>query len=80
MKNKNALAGVKCWSWGGLGRAQHDDSKWRKNDTFTGDPPQEPQGLNSVFSSDLSTLNLIKSFAKKINNLKNSNWIYADEK
>lgn len=40
------IAGTNIWTWGGEGRAQHDDAKWRPGDPFTGDPPQEPQGLN----------------------------------
>jgi mannan endo-1,4-beta-mannosidase len=44
------------------------DFVWRPGDFFTGDPPQEPQGLYSVFDSDTSTINLLKKFANKINN------------
>ena len=31
-------------------------------DPLTTDPPQEPQGLNSVFSSDKSTLDIVKKY------------------
>lgn len=61
-----ALAGTNFWSWGGLGIKQHDDAKWRPGDPFTGDPPQEPQGLNSVFADDVSTLEIIKSHAEHL--------------
>lgn len=63
------IAGSNFWTWGGFGRAQHFDYKWREGDIFTGDPPQEPQGLNSVFNSDTSTIKIIKSFAGKMNEL-----------
>lgn len=53
--------GTNFWSWGGLGRAQSANFQWRTGDPFTGDPPQEPQGLNSVFSHDEATLKLLKS-------------------
>jgi len=63
------IAGTNFWTWGGYGRAQHDDFKWRAGDEFTGDPPQEPQGLNSVFDSDSSTLKIIQKYAEKMNEL-----------
>ncbi|MEY4589899.1 MAG: putative 1,4-beta mannosidase man5D, partial [Pseudomonadota bacterium] len=54
------IAGFNFWAWGGFGHSQRADFIWRKGDDFTGDPPQEPQGLNSVFASDQSTLDIIK--------------------
>jgi mannan endo-1,4-beta-mannosidase len=59
------IAGFNFWAWGGLGRSNRLDYIWQKGDDFTGDPPQEPQGLNSVFSSDQSTLEIIKEAASK---------------
>lgn len=55
--------------WGYAGIAKNDplDGKWKKGLDFTTDPPQEPQGFNSVFSSDTSTMELIKKFSKKMN-------------
>ncbi len=61
------IAGTNFWTWGGYGRAQHNDFIWRKGDSFLGDPPQEPQGLNSVFDTDSSTLSIIKYYAEKMN-------------
>lgn len=63
-----AFAGSNFWSWGGYGEAQHEDFWWRPGDPFTGDPPQEPQGLNSVFADDESTLQIIENHANKISN------------
>ncbi|MGD8777531.1 MAG: mannanase [Ignavibacteria bacterium] len=61
------IAGTNFWTWGGEARAQHDDGKWRPGDDFTGDPPQEPQGLNSIFNTDFSTLKIIKEHSEKMN-------------
>lgn len=60
------LAGTNIWSWGGLGEAQNADFWWKPGDPFVGDPPQEPQGLNSVFADDASTLEIIKAHAERI--------------
>ena len=61
------FAGTNFWTWGGAGRAQHDDYAWRPGDrSFTGDPPQEAQGLNSVFAGDTSTLAVIRQHAARL--------------
>jgi len=60
------LAGTNFWSWGGFGEAQNEDYWWNPGDPFTGDPPQEPQGLNSVFAQDSSTLLIIKTHANNL--------------
>ena len=71
------IAGTNFWTWGGEGRAQHNDAIWQTGDEFTGDPPQEPQGLNSVFDSDKSTLKIIRDHAVKMTGLRNSNDLAA---
>jgi mannan endo-1,4-beta-mannosidase len=58
------IAGSNFWAWGGEGRAQHPDGMWEKGDSFVGDPPQEPQGRNSIFISDTSTLRIITKHAR----------------
>ena len=63
VKLESPLMGTNFWTWGGLGRAEADDFIWRSGDAFTGDPPQEPQGLNSVFSQDANTLKILKRHA-----------------
>jgi mannan endo-1,4-beta-mannosidase len=60
------LSGTNFWSWGGYGIPQHEDARWRPGDPFVGDPPQEPQGLNSVFADDLTTLDVIRQHANTI--------------
>lgn len=58
--DEGALAGLNFWGFGGYAKTNPDNGKWQHGDDFSGDPPQEPQGLNTVFSSDVSTLKLIK--------------------
>ncbi|MGC9955063.1 MAG: cellulase family glycosylhydrolase [Rhizomicrobium sp.] len=58
------FAGTNFWTWGGSGRAQHEDYRMHPGDTFfVGDPPQEPQGANSVFDCDATTLEIIRAHA-----------------
>ena len=62
----DAFAGSNFWSWGGVGEALNQDYWWQPGDPFTGDPPQEPQGLNSVFATDSTTLEIIKEHAERL--------------
>lgn len=61
-KNNGVLQAANFWGFGGEGKAVTPDGKWKPGDPLTTDPPQEPQGLNSVFSSDKSTLDIIKKY------------------
>jgi len=64
------FAGTNFWTWGGYGRAHHTDFQWRPGDlSFTGDPPQEAQGLNSVFADDASTLAVVYDHALQLERL-----------
>lgn len=63
------IAGTNFWSWGGVGRGKNKDNVWRVGDPFVGDPPQEPQGFNSIYDTDLSTLSIIKEHSEKMNSL-----------
>lgn len=63
VKLESPFMGTNFWAWGGVGRAQSEDFRWRAGDPFTGDPPQEPQGLNSVFNQDAGTLTVLKRHA-----------------
>lgn len=65
-EQNDVFAGVNFWGYGGEGKAVTQDGKWNKGDSFTADPPQEPQGLNSVFSSDTQTLKLIRKYNRKL--------------
>jgi len=66
VENLDGFSGTNFWSWGGLGRSANADYRWLPGDPFTGDPPQEPQGLNSIFTTDTSTLELIKAHAQEL--------------
>ncbi len=63
------LAGTNVWAWGGQGRAMHEDGWWQPEDPFTGDPPQEHQGLNSIFDTDTSTHRVISAHSEKMRGL-----------
>ena len=52
-----SLQAANFWAWGGEGRVAAD--KAASATTYMGDPPCEPQGLNSVFDKDTSTLAII---------------------
>ncbi|OMP31943.1 beta-mannanase [Mangrovimonas sp. DI 80] len=57
---QGVLAGLNFWGFAGYAKTNPSNGKWQHGDDFSADPPQEPQGLNSVFASDTSTLELIK--------------------
>lgn len=59
----DVISGCNIWSFGGQARPREGQLLWKEGDDFMGDPPQEEQGLNSIFDSDASTWTLIKSFA-----------------
>lgn len=58
-----ALQAANFWAWGGEGRATAPEKSAGK---FLGDPPCEPQGLNSVFDTDTSTHAVIAAANKKL--------------
>jgi len=66
VKNNGPLQAANFWGFGGEGKAVTKDGKWNPGDPLTTDPPQEPQGLNSVFSSDKSTLQIVKDYNLKL--------------
>lgn len=65
-KNNGPLQAANFWGFGGEGKAVNATGKWNPGDPLTTDPPQEPQGLNSVFSSDKSTLDIVKKYNLKL--------------
>lgn len=58
-----ALQAANFWAWAGEGRA---GSPKNSAGSFLGDPPCEPQGLNSVFDTDTSTHAVIAAANKKL--------------
>ena len=63
-KAGRALQGANFWAWSGEGRASAKPGD--NAATFTGDPFCEPQGLNSVFDTDKSTLAIIAKANEKL--------------
>lgn len=63
---KGEASGVNFWAWGGEGRPRIPGTMWRKGDSFTGDPPHEPQGWYSVYNTDSTTHAVIAGYAEKI--------------
>lgn len=58
------FVGCNFWGWGGDAQPQHE--QWIPGDDYVCDPPQEPQGLYSVFSTDHSTIRVIKAGVAKL--------------
>lgn len=61
--NRGNLAGVNFWAFGGEARPVKAQPFWKKGDDYTGDPPMEEQGLNSVFESDAGTWKIIRYYS-----------------
>jgi mannan endo-1,4-beta-mannosidase len=62
-----ALQSANFWAWAGEGHASAPENAAGK---FLGDPPCEPQGLNSVFDSDTSTMSVIAQTNEKLSRLR----------
>ena len=58
------FAGCNFWGWGGEANPTHQ--QWQVGDPYTGDPAQEAQGLNSVFSTDTTTIQVIREQVERI--------------
>lgn len=65
-KNQPYFSGTNFWAFGGIGEPGINPDRWQMGDDYLGDPPQEPQGLNSVFVSDDSTWDVIRSHAERL--------------
>lgn len=63
-KNNSAIAGCNFWAFGGKARPKIGQLFWKDGDDWLGDPPNEEQGLNTVFDTDKSTWNIINFFTK----------------
>lgn len=75
VKHEPTIAGCNFWAWGGSAKANHN--QWRVGDDYTGDPAQEPQGLNSVFVSDTTTLAVIHDYTNT--NMPNNRFVWSGE-
>jgi mannan endo-1,4-beta-mannosidase len=68
IKEGKKIAGANFWAWGGEGNPMTEIKVENINAaTYVGDPFVEPQGLNSVFSSDKRTLKIIRRYNRKLN-------------
>lgn len=65
-QNNGVFAGCNFWGWGGMASQNPESIWWQEGDDFCGDPKQEQQGLNSVYLSDESTINIIKATALEL--------------
>lgn len=62
----DVLLGCNFWGWAGFAQPEHE--WWQQGDCFTADPPHEPQGLYSVFATDSTTLELVRTWNEKLKN------------
>jgi mannan endo-1,4-beta-mannosidase len=62
-QTKGSIAGCNIWAYGGLAKPVNGQVFWKEGDDFMGDPPQEEQGLNSVFNGDRSTWKVIQKYS-----------------
>ncbi len=60
------LVGVNIWAFGGYGIPSTADKIFDNPNFLLGDPINEGQGLNSVFATDYSTLEIIKKYNNKL--------------
>lgn len=63
--SRGNFAGCNFWAWGGDAQPSSEHVFWQTGDDYTGDPAQEEQGLNSVFSTD-STIVVIREANARI--------------
>ena len=70
IKDGKSFKGLNFWGWGGEGRGQQSDNMWKPGDiTYTADPYSEAQGLNSIYDTDESTLEIISKVAHELEEL-----------
>lgn len=60
------IAGANFWAFGGKARPVKDRHLWQAGDEYSGDPPMEEQGLNSVFDSDKTTWRIITAASRNL--------------
>ncbi|MEJ6979670.1 beta-mannosidase [Pedobacter sp. P351] len=62
-RTRGSIAGSNFWAFGGVERPVPGQLYWKQGDGFSGDPPQEEQGLNSIFDCDDKTWDLIQYYS-----------------
>ncbi len=70
MKTNSAITGVNFWAWSGEARPSAPyGGLWKTGDALLGDPPHEEQGWYGVYSTDVSTLQVVKKYSREIQSL-----------
>ncbi len=69
MRQNSIIQGVNFWAWSGESRPRINGGLWKEGDPLLGDPPHEEQGWYGVYDTDVSTINIIKSYSDKIESL-----------
>jgi mannan endo-1,4-beta-mannosidase len=69
VKSGGYLVGCNFWTFGGFTHPIHDQIYWKAGDPYSGDPPQEEQGLNSVYPEDTTTIEIIRKYNKLFNRI-----------
>jgi mannan endo-1,4-beta-mannosidase len=69
-KTNDVMAGANFWSYSGDGKPNplRENHMWQVGDDYLGDPPQEAQGLNSVFAFD-PTMDIVKKYNEELEKL-----------
>ena len=68
-KEGGLFAGINFWGWGGFAEQSATNVYWQPGDDYCGDPAQEQQGLNSVYASDESTIEIIRKAAEQMDDV-----------
>ena len=63
------LVGANIWTFGGFTHPIKGQIYWKPGDPYSGDPPQEQQGLNAVYPEDISTMNIIRKYNIQFNRI-----------
>lgn len=63
---KNNIAGYNFWGAFGLNENENSTGFMKKGMAYSADPPQEEQGLYSVFMNDSNTWKMIKKFTSSL--------------
>ena len=73
-QRKRPLVGANFWAWGGEGRPREPRAPgtaltashcWQPHDPLLGDPPHEGAGWYSVYDTDTSTHDVLRSCSKR---------------
>jgi mannan endo-1,4-beta-mannosidase len=68
------VAGANVWSWSGESTPARAGLPWRDGDPLTGDPPHERQGWYSIYNGDSSTLDILSTYARRMDTLSVRPW------